>query len=120
MDEQEGEKDKEQEKNPNDGDASMHSNDKEKSKDNDIQNVSKENDMQQGAQSQPIISTDFMSYSPFGVKKDDKLNTAFIQGMEDDSMLSNEDKKYISFDLTKETEKINLEKENDEKGSKDS
>lgn len=37
--------------------------------------------------------------------------------MEEDSMLSNEDKKYISFDLTKETEKLNLE--NDDMSDKD-
>jgi len=30
---------------------------------------------------------------------------------EDDSVLSNDSKKYISFDLEKETEKINLEKQ---------
>lgn len=87
----------------------------EKSKDKEI-NESVNNEMP-GTESQPLISTDFMSQSPFGVKKDDKLNTAFIQGMDDDSMLSNEDKKYISFDLTKETEKLNLE--NDDMSDKD-
>lgn len=48
-----------------------------------------------------------MSYSPFATKED-RLNTAFIQGMEDDSIHTNDnDKQYVSFDLQKETEKNN-------------
>jgi hypothetical protein len=104
----------EQDKSTSNKQTSQEKGDNEEGTPKDANNTSKDNNCDTAVNQNPKDnkltesqnnSKDYESYSPF-LRKGDRLNTAFIQGMEDDSIHTNDDdKRYLSFDLQKETEK---------------